>query len=287
MNEERIRDLQSVNWLAKHDRSKSDFCYLIKDLLLSEFGTEDGFDLQTFTRDEYDDFGDGWFPTGNIWSWHRHVLKRVRVGDAIFHVPTDEFDYEDRRGRKKRSPGFEEFAAKCSGEVGGIREVPDGFDKTAGVRALRRLVHQFYPLLRSKISKQQRGRFPFIRIKYWWDHVDGLYVRIPNHVAVCSGCGLKLEATLSDLELKLDGEISIFRPNFPEKLRIECDARRVRQYDRDLECSEFLKDFRRSFRPQDPSWVEERRAAAEWIREVIPVWLDTVTAGFVPDKLTL
>jgi|GEM_PF-4582902 len=266
-----IEDLRVVNWLAKKDYRWKQFCYAVKDALLCEFGTHDGYDLQQFVRCEWDDeYGHN----GEIFSWHDHILERVRIGDVIFHRPTNEFWYRDVRGIMKSSAYYDEYHAKCTGKVDGIKQPPAGFQKADGVKAIRRLTHKFFPLLRSKFPKPERGSFHFFKPRMWMGrYLDGYTVRVPPDIASCSGCGCRLAVRLDTFDLKTDedtGQLWICRPNFPRWIKLSCDA----DWNYYGDCPERLKAHIGG--PEYPGvpWESEKKIVAEWVRLIAPPFLE-------------
>ena len=161
-----LNDLRQLNWLAKDDRKKSEFCYRLKDILLTVYSSFNGYDLQKFTKPLIDyDYDEPW-DTGEIYSWHEHILERRKIGDAIFHRPTNEFRYGDICDHKKQSERFNRFLKLCNTDhkITETLKVPEDFDKPEAVRALRRLVHKFKYIFRGELPKPERAKYPFLQI---------------------------------------------------------------------------------------------------------------------------
>jgi hypothetical protein len=271
MNEEQIHDLRLVNWLAKDDRSRSKFCYAVKDALLTLHGEHAGYYMQEFTREDWDEGS-----YGGVFSWHKHILECVRIGEASFHRPTNEFHYEDVRGREKYSPGFHDLSKWCDSEkIEGLKDAPKDFVRADGVLALRRLVHAFYGELRGVITKPPRTLYPFVKDRFWWNNWNGLTIRVPESIAVCSGCGRKLTMTLESFECNPERtESGLFGPHPERSPRIECDSSKY-AHGYSTECPEGIKDRQGHHQWTDceQAWKFERRDVAHWARLLLPEYL--------------
>lgn len=262
-------DLQLINWLAKADYKKKKLCYQLKGILLQKFAVDDGFDLQEFTRpcwtdDEYGSYRDTYYE-GETYSWHSHILQRHKVGDHIFHSPTDQFLYSNINNVTKQSDWFDIAKAQCKGKIEEIKEVPTGFDKNQANKALRRIVHKFKPLFRETITKPERAKFPFIKIKYWSysKEFDEFVVRVPGDIA-CA-CGLKLTVHVSSWQLaKMKiGTFDGFR-------HIDCDYEK--DYPRKVEdCPNYIIRIRKEVgRPEYRNltpYEKELEKVSEWAKE--------------------
>ena len=188
-------DLQMVNWLAKADYKHKKLCYdFVKTPLLQMYGTNDGYDMQYFERESWDEFDD------DPYSSHWHILQRVALGGLVFHQPTNEFRYEQWHYTvSKQSEQFDYFKAQCRADtIKGISEQPKDFDKKAAIKSLRRLIRKFYAQLRAFNKKPKRNgfdKFPFAAPRFdgWSDKFTGWTIRVPNDVAVCSSCGSKIQ----------------------------------------------------------------------------------------------
>jgi hypothetical protein len=279
-----IQDLRRLNWLAKADHKKKDFCYRLKDILLEKYSTFDGFDLQEFTRpcwqdDEYGTYGDAYY-AGETYSWHEHILERRRIGEAVFHRPTEHFRYSDIKDHKKQSPRFVQMLAVCrTGKIEEILALPCDFDQHSGIEALRRLVHKFKKVLRSEIEKPPRAKYPFLKVKrYHSGEFDEFRVRVPSSVAVCSGCGAKLVTTVSNWSL-LKIKLGIFTG-----LRfVTCDSHYNYSQHGFLkfDCPESRKQFRSEngfSGEREPGWITEKETISSWAREFFSEHLDEFTA---------
>lgn len=268
MDESQIEDLQQVNWLAKADRQRSGLCYAIKDALLDEFGTHTGYCCQQFTKPSWDEFDEG----GAIYSYHKHILEQINVRDVVFHRPTSEYYYADRNEHVKQSARFAELYKVCVDRIDGIKEAPNGFVRVAGIRALRRLVHGFFPLLRAKIEKPARTLYPFIKPRLWMDQSNGYFIRVPESVCVCSGCGLKLTLLLDRSDKPSNIEFGLFGPHPDRGLVVRCDTS---VYRLSSECPEIFKerDYRGWSDPNRP-WIREREISAHWARLLMPEYLE-------------
>lgn len=265
-------DLQQVNWLAKADYKYKKFCYdAVKTPLLALYGREDGYDEHYFEREDLGDDCDG--SRGEWFSSHSHILKRYEAGGFIFHQPTDEFSYFDAREHSKQSARYQEFKDICTGKLENIKYSGGEFDQPTSVRALRRLVHKFKTELRDARPKTPREKdfiFAAIRRHEWFTGktFDGWRIRVPNEIAVCSGCGAKLQFhfDLHNIEWFIEDRF------IPIRFQMQCDAARLSNYD--AECSQHRIEHRTTWRSQPlemrTSWESETAIVREWLPSVLP-----------------
>lgn len=260
-------DLQQINWLAKADYRYKKLCYdRVKTPLIQIYGESDGFDLQYFERRSWDD--DDCEPH----SCHRHILARFRLGGLMFHQPTDEFEYwQPNSNISKKSPRFDEFRALCKEEpITGIAEKPADFDKGKAVRALRRLVHKFKPVLRKASPKSAREDFPFVvtQFHHYFKTFSKWQIRVPNEIAVCGGCGGKLTFSFDNLDL----EWWLEDRRFARRTRAVCDSYRFDKYKR--QCAQSEREWHSHFRPlpenEPEPWTAETELVKAWLPGVLP-----------------
>lgn len=253
-------DLQKTNWLAKDCYRYKKLCYdAVKTPLVKTFGTFDGYDLQVFERKnwdcDYDDFHD-WFST------HCHILERYVLGGKTFHQPTNEFYYYDARDHEKKSARYDELRALCGDPLIGIAKPPDGYVRAEAIRAVRRLVHKFFPVVRTATLKKMRLEYPFFQPVF-----DGLRkhsgwrIRVPNEVAVCSSCGGKMILNFDTDDVKWfmeDRGLGLYRI-------IRCDGTIDVNYENSCEFA------RRGFRERNSElWTLERQKIFTWLPTVLP-----------------
>ena len=90
-----IVDLVNINHLAKSSYIYIKFCYLVKSAFLKTYGENDGFDLQVFERESWHD-DNGYFGDSDIFSTHKHILRRIKLKDTVFkHVENGHFSEAD------------------------------------------------------------------------------------------------------------------------------------------------------------------------------------------------
>ncbi len=283
MTTDDVRELMRVNWLAKADRKKKEFCYRIKDILLKKYSVFDGYDLQEFTRpcwiDEEVGPWDDLYYAGETYSWHEHILERRLILDAVFHRPTEHFRYSDIKDHAKQSAGFEEMLALCREQkIEGTQEPPEDFQNAAGIRALRRLVHKFKNVLRQEIPKPPRPKYPFLKVRRYSysGEFNNFHIRVPSSVAVCSGCGAKLVTEISNWHL-LKIKLGIFQ----EVRRVFCDSHFNYGQGGWLkpECRESLSQTRYEWRSygREPGYQTEKRIVSEWTLEFFTEHLEEFT----------
>lgn len=120
--------------------------YELKDAVLDTYGEFDGYDLQVWYDTEPARFG----PAKRLRAEHRHILERVKLGERVFHKPTDEFYFRDfRKGVEKYSPRFFELAARVRQTIAG-KKTPDcsRAANEQGKSAFKRLTRKFGRLLK-------------------------------------------------------------------------------------------------------------------------------------------
>jgi hypothetical protein len=263
-----ISELRLINWLAKDDWKKKEFCYRLKDIYLTEFSTFGGYDLQEFTKpvrsyDEYAEWGDDeYYETGEIYSWHEHILERRKIGDAVFHRPTKEFRYRDINDHQKQSERFDHYQKLCRADkITDTMEVPKNFDKAEAVLALRRLIRKYKPVFRKHIPKPERPKYPFLKIRRWMSgDFDEFKVRVPG--LACTGCGTKLLTDISFWDL-----LKIKQGIFESVRQIRCESSWINAYS---DCAERIKDMRSEMRRElqkEKGWETEKRLVSLWAQK--------------------
>lgn len=122
--------------------------YALKDAILIHYGTPDGYDLQVWTDHEpsivYPDI-----QTTPISAEHQHILRRYRLGDQVFHRPTNEFCYVNYETDYERiSSGFVSLKAQAIETIHGTRRpASDPASRQAAWSALKRLLRRHGALL--------------------------------------------------------------------------------------------------------------------------------------------
>lgn len=146
-----IQDLRTCGLVAKCARWRQVF-YALKDAILTHYGTPDGYDLQVWTETDLDTLlchPDT--PADTIVAEHRHILRRYRLGDQIFHRPTNEFYYVNYATDYERiSWGFVSLKAHAIETLHGTRRpASDPASRQAAWSALKRLLRRHRTLLPS------------------------------------------------------------------------------------------------------------------------------------------
>jgi hypothetical protein len=126
--------------------------YDIKDLILNNFGTFDGYDQQTW-------YDTSWEHEDEPYAEHVHILKRyVLIADNVpnvFHIPTNEFSYFNFDWQTQhQSEKFKEFYDLCKNEIKGKKECyTDKTDMSAAKLSLKYLLIKFGHLY--KVNKRE------------------------------------------------------------------------------------------------------------------------------------
>lgn len=125
--------------------------YGLKDFILRRYGRPAGYTLQHWTSYGYYD-GPGEDDGAPDACCHWHILKRIRLGEKVFHCPTGHFRFVNwLNGYEKKSPGFEDWKQKCKDRFEGKKVV------TANVPTRQEVADAYRKLmkrLRYQINKE-------------------------------------------------------------------------------------------------------------------------------------
>jgi len=116
--------------------------YAVKDAILIKYGSFDGYDLQRWLDKGY--FECNCTNKIDTLAEHLHILKRYKLLDTYFHIPTSEYSYfnfEYQNG--KRSENFYEYFKQVNGWLNGKKEYDMSIEGQAkAFRALKALLRK-------------------------------------------------------------------------------------------------------------------------------------------------
>lgn len=123
--------------------------YAIKDELLKRYAQFDGYDQQVWTDPS-------WFSKEDYAS-HSHILERWKIGDAVFHKPTDEFEYFNYEWQVgKTSKNYYELVKTCKNKIDGRKPCSlDLEDRARAFQALKRLIKIYRSQMEFNFSGEQ------------------------------------------------------------------------------------------------------------------------------------
>lgn len=127
--------------------------YALKDAILQTYGALDGYCLQEWWDEDWQDVDDDEDTNAvDYYARHRHILECWRLLDRRFHRPTDEFDYFNYNMQVgKTSPNFAEMLMRCfvGQAIAGKKKYGwQRFECEYSWRAFKRLMARFGHLLK-------------------------------------------------------------------------------------------------------------------------------------------
>jgi hypothetical protein len=104
---------------------------------------------------------------------------------------------------------------------------------------------------------------------------DGYSIRVPESVAVCSGCGRKLTLSLDRWDATpAKTETGLFGPHPERGLLVRCDTSVYHRFEKYDACHESVKERdHRGWQDPNQPWKQERVAVAHWARLLVPEFL--------------
>jgi len=132
--------------------------YRLKTRLLHEYGEVDGYDLQQWGdyNREYCNCAWGTEPENcncggtEEYATHYHILRRWKIGDVVFHIPTSEWAYWNMSYGFKKSDNYEALRAQVGNDIEGRKKSITSRSSPERWRALKHLVRRYGWMLKAE-----------------------------------------------------------------------------------------------------------------------------------------